>query len=131
MKNFRLFRAAGVVSLSAIPALAIIVALLTVAAAPLAAQSAGTAIGISLAPPPHKGVWLKAEVVHADARSMIVREQGNPLSIHTFTYAEPIQAPMQKIAEAGGYQYGDHVNILYLPGGQVALKIHGKPSKPS
>lgn len=101
------------------------------APAPLYAQAAGTAIAISTQRPPSKGVWLKAEIVHADARSMMVREQGNPLAIHTFTYAEPIQAPMQKIAEAGGYQYGDHVRILYVPGGQVALRVHGKPSKPS
>jgi hypothetical protein len=106
-------------------------ALLMIVATPAGAQSAGTSITLST-PTIHKGnIWLKGEVVHADARSIMVREQGNPLSIHTFTYAEPIQGQMQQIAEAGGYQYGDHVKILYFPGQQIALKIHGKPSKPS
>ncbi len=37
---------------------------------------------------------------------------------------------MQKIFDAGGYQYGDKVAILYKPGSTVALRIAGKPSKP-
>jgi hypothetical protein len=37
---------------------------------------------------------------------------------------------MQKILDAGGYQYGDKVEILYTPGSTVALRIQGKPSKP-
>jgi hypothetical protein len=36
---------------------------------------------------------------------------------------------MQKIADRGGYQYGDKVSILHDPGKTVALKVHGKPSK--
>ena len=61
---------------------------------------------------------------------LIVREQGNQLSIHTFTYADDIQGRMEQISEAGGYQYGDHVKIMYQPGQLVALKVRGKPSKP-
>ena len=119
MKNFRVLLIAATA------------VLLMIVAAPAGAQSAGTSITLST-PPIHKGnVWLKADVVDADARSIMVRERGNPLAIHTFTYDEPIQPHMQKIAEAGGYQYGDHVKILYFPGQQVALKITGKPSKPS
>jgi hypothetical protein len=37
---------------------------------------------------------------------------------------------MQALLDKGGYQYGDKVNILYQSGGTVALRIHGKPSKP-
>lgn len=73
--------------------------------------------------------WMRAEVIHADARSIIVREQGNERMIHTFTYADNLQGRMQQIQDAGGYQYGDKVKILYQKGQTVALKIHGRPSK--
>jgi hypothetical protein len=77
-----------------------------------------------------KRVWLKAEVIHADANSMIVRERANERMLHTFTYSPGIQDAMQKIMDAGGYQSGDKVKILYLQGQTVALKVHGKFSKP-
>ena len=37
---------------------------------------------------------------------------------------------MQAVLDKGGFQYGDKVNILFQPGQTVALRIHGKPSKP-
>jgi hypothetical protein len=67
-------------------------------------------------------------VVHADANTMVVREQGNELALHTFTYAENLQGPMRQISEAGGYQNGDKVKILYKQGQTVALRIKGRPS---
>jgi hypothetical protein len=75
-------------------------------------------------------LWLRAEVIHADAHSMVVREQDNERMIHTFTYADALQERMQQIQDAGGYQYGDKVKILYQRGQTMALKIHGRPSKP-
>ena len=75
-----------------------------------------------------KGNWLKAEVVHADSHSIIVREQANSLAIHAFTYAPQLQDTMQKAEDQSGYQYGDKVKILFHPGDTVALKINGKPS---
>lgn len=75
--------------------------------------------------------WLKAEVLHADGNSMVVAEQDNQRVIHTFTYADKVKAQISKINDKGGYQYGDKIKILYVPGSTVALKIHGKPSKPS
>jgi len=77
------------------------------------------------------GTWMKAEFLHADGNSMVVSEQGNERVIHTFTYSDQVKAKMQKIIDAGGYQYGDKIKILYTPGSTVALKIHGKPSKSS
>jgi hypothetical protein len=74
-------------------------------------------------------VWLKAEVVHADARTIIVREKASELTIHTFTYAPNIQDHMQNLEDKGGFQSGDKIKIQYMPGQTVALKIHGKPSK--
>ena len=76
-----------------------------------------------------KGNWLKAEVIHADSNSMIVREQVNGMMIHTFTYTPELQAAMAKFLDQGGYQYGDKVQILYQQGQTVALRVRGKPSK--
>ena len=77
-----------------------------------------------------KGSWLKGEVIHADANSIIVREQDNGMMIHTFTYTPDLQPRMQQILDQGGYQYGDKVRILYQNGQNVALQVRGKPSKP-
>lgn len=77
-----------------------------------------------------KAVWLKAEVVHADRHSLIVREQENPLVIRTFTYSQRLQPQIEKLADQGGYQPGDRIQVLCVPGQTVALKIRGKPSKP-
>ncbi len=77
--------------------------------------------------------WLRAEVVHFDSNSIVVREQGNDMAIHTLTYTAELQSKMQALAGRGGYQYGDRVKILLQStqtGELVALKIHGKPSKP-
>ncbi len=112
----------------AVTLLAMVAALLG-ASAPLHAQSAGTNITIETTHK-FKTVWLKGEVIHADSRSMMVREHDNPLYIHTFTYAEGIQGSMEHISNSGGYQYGDKVKIQYMPGQLVALKVRGKPSKP-
>ena len=75
-----------------------------------------------------KMIWLKAVVVHADAHSMTVRERGNELALHTFTYSADMQDGMRQISDAGGYQYGDKVKILYKQGQTVAQRIKGKPS---
>jgi hypothetical protein len=77
-----------------------------------------------------KGNWLKAEVIHFDSNSMIVREEANERVLHTFTYAPELKDKMQLILDRGGYQYGDKVKILFQPGQTVALKIVGRPSKP-
>lgn len=82
------------------------------------------------ATPSVKGNWLKAEVIHADSNSMVVREQGNGLVIHTFTFTPDLHTKMQKVLDQGGYQYGDKVQILYQHGQTVALRVRGKPSKP-
>ena len=37
---------------------------------------------------PAKAVWLKAEVIHADRNILIVREVGNEMAIHTFTFSD-------------------------------------------
>jgi hypothetical protein len=96
----------------------------------LAGQTASAPIVVKSSPSSSaKAIWLKAEVIHADLNSMIVREQGNSMMIHTFTYAPQVQTQMQRIVDQGGYQYGDKIMILCQHGQEVALKLRGKPSK--
>lgn len=80
---------------------------------------------------PKGGEWLKGEVIYADAQSIIVRERDNERMIHTFTIAPALKGRMQAIVDGGGYQYGDKVKILHQHGQTEALKVSGKPSKPS
>jgi hypothetical protein len=76
-----------------------------------------------------KPVWLKAQFIHADNHTLMVREQANQMNVHTFTYADKAQRKMSKILDAGGYQTGDAIKILWMAGGSEALDIKGKPSK--
>jgi hypothetical protein len=96
------------------------------AAAPIISEIISS---VSAKPKP-QGNWLKAEVIHADSNTIIVREQANGMMIHTFNFALELKDKMQAILDHGGFQYGDKVSILFQPGQTVALKIHGKPSKP-
>ncbi|HYL45497.1 MAG TPA: hypothetical protein VEU52_00580 [Candidatus Limnocylindrales bacterium] len=100
------------------------------APAPARAQSIGIAQPIIVKQSPPKGVWLKAEVIHADSTSIMVRDQESERKIYTFSYSEKIQGHMDKIMAKGGYQSGDKVKIRYVPGYALALDIKGKPSKP-
>lgn len=129
MMKYRIFAAliapAALLAISATPARA---------QAPVAVAAAASMVSdvistITLRPKPH-GNWLKAEVIHADSNSIIVREQENGMMIHTFTFAAPLKDKMSAIADKGGYQYGDKVKIRFTPGQTEALEIKGKPSKP-
>jgi hypothetical protein len=51
------------------------------------------------------------------------------MNIHTFTYADKAQRKMSKILDAGGYQTGDSIKVLWMAGSSEALDIKGKPSK--
>jgi hypothetical protein len=79
---------------------------------------------------PAKAVWLKAEVVHADRHTLIVRELDNGMAIHTFTFSENAKNKMEEVQDEGGYQTGDRVKVLWIPGSGEALRIKGRPSKP-
>jgi hypothetical protein len=80
-------------------------------------------------PIPEGSEWLKVEVIHADAVSLIVREQANGMAIHTFNFSSDLQPKMQAMLDKGGFQYGDKISILFMQGQTVALRIHGRPSK--
>jgi hypothetical protein len=78
---------------------------------------------------PVKAQWLKAEVIHADQHTIMVREADNEMKVHTFTYADKARDKIDKILDQGGYQTGDRVKIRSMPGGTEALDIKGRPSK--
>ncbi len=101
---------------------------LAVVAPVMRAQDINTAAPIVVKQKPGKAIWMKATVVHADAVSLIVREQGNEMAIHTFNYSDQAKAKMQDIIAAGGYQNGDHIKVLWLPGTETAIKFKGRPS---
>jgi hypothetical protein len=79
-----------------------------------------------------KPVVFRGEVLHQLPNSITVRnlDPDHPREVRTFSYADDLKNQMQKIFDAGGYQYGDKIEILYKPGSTVALRIAGKPSKP-
>jgi hypothetical protein len=98
-------------------------------AAPIIAKAIDTITSRPNANPNHE--WLKGEVIHADSQTIIVSEQGNERMIHTFTVSPALKDHMQSIVDRGGYQYGDKVKILHDHGQTVALKVSGRPSKPT
>jgi hypothetical protein len=111
-------------------ALASLAAGMLISAAPARAQ-------MSASPPivvnqkPEKAVWMKAVVIRADARTIMVSEEENSLMILTFAYSEKAREKMEKILNNGpGFQSGDKVRILHLPNSNEALDFKGKPSKP-
>jgi hypothetical protein len=112
-------------------AFALLAAGLALGAAPAFAQgtSVDTAAPIVVKQKAVKPVWLKAEVIHADRLSMMVRDEANGMNIHTFTYSDKAREKMEAILSAGGYQYGDKIKIRYMPGKTEALEIRGAPSK--
>jgi hypothetical protein len=109
-----------------------ILAIVALAAAALALSSSAraqtTESPMVVGQTPAKHVWMKAEVVHADANSIIVREEGNGMMVHTFTFTPQLKSKMQRIFDAGGYQNGDHVRIRFEQGQTVALDVRGRPS---
>jgi hypothetical protein len=124
MKTFRI-----------LPALAILAAGVAFTSAPAKAQASSseplnTSSSIIVKQKAAKPIWLKAEVIHADQLTLLVREEDNGLNIHTFTYSDKAREKIQAVLEAGGYQYGDKIKVRYMPGKTEALDIRGEPSKP-
>jgi hypothetical protein len=129
MKNCKsivtmLFCAAAALAVAAPPARA---QLTEPARTPISTDS-GTPIAVKQKPA--KAGWLRAEVIHADRHTLIVREEGNGMEIHSFTFSEKAKDKIEQVQDEGGYQSGDHVRILWIPGSSEALNIKGRPSKP-
>jgi hypothetical protein len=134
MKNYRIFGSslvlAGALAFSGSPAHAQVAEAAAAAANVVAPVVVKVVDTVTRKKDPEGSNWLKAEVVHADSHTIIVREQKNGMAIHTFNFAPALQDKMQAILDRGGFQYGDKIGILYMPGQTVALRIHGRPSKP-
>ncbi len=135
MKNYKILgislALAMALTLSASPARAQVPQAVETAAATVVEPIVTKIINAVIPEPTPKGSnWLKAEVIHADAQTIIVREQKNGMMIHTFNFSPEMKDRMQAILDSGGFQYGDKVGILFMPGQTIALRIHGKPSKP-
>ncbi len=106
-------------------------AVLGAVAAPARAQiDISKPIAIKTIKPKPKLARFQGEVLHANPLAITVRSRENERAIRTFTYAPKVKEQMQQILDRGGYQYGDKVEIRYEAGGDVALRIKGKPSKP-
>jgi hypothetical protein len=136
MKNYKILGISlalgmALTLLSASPARAQVPQAVETAAATVVAPIVTKIVNAVIPQPTPKGSnWLKAEVIHADSQTIIVREQKNGMMIHTFNFSPELKDRMQAILDNGGFQYGDKVGILLMPGQTVALRIHGKPSKP-
>jgi hypothetical protein len=76
-----------------------------------------------------KPIWLKAQVIHVNQDSIVVRESDHPMIVHTFTFSTKMAEVMEKVRSEGGFQRGDEVRIEHEPGKDEALTIRGRPSK--
>jgi hypothetical protein len=102
---------------------------------PIAVPIAETAIPIIVnTVKPHKGPQspkFEGTVVNATVAQITVRAIGNDMAIQTFALTPVASAKMVAIIDKGGYQYGDKVTVFFDPDSKAALKVKGKPSKPS
>jgi hypothetical protein len=83
---------------------------------------------------PNKGPQppkFEGTVVNATVAQITVRAKGNDMAIQTFPLTPDASAKMLQIIDKGGYQYGDKVTVFFDPDSKKALKVKGKPSKPS
>jgi hypothetical protein len=112
----------------------------SVAIAALTAAAIICAIGVSAvlstsaaaqtpAPQPRM-MRYRGTVVTANGAAIILRNPANPHEQVTFSYSPMVRAEMVKVLSAGGFQYGDKLTVDFVEGSTVALKLHGKPSKP-
>ncbi|MBZ5700704.1 MAG: hypothetical protein LAN84_02525 [Acidobacteriia bacterium] len=103
------------------------------AQAPIVVDTAVPIIVQAVKPKPKASKYAKFQgtVMHANAAQITVRGIENELAVRTFSLSQPLSEKMVQIIERGGYQYGDKVTIVFDPVTQQAVKIKGKPSKPS
>lgn len=106
--------------------------------APIAAAAAETAIDTAVpivvnTIKPKKDPHPKFEgtFVNATVAQITVRAKDNELALQTFPLSDVASAKMLQIIDKGGYQYGDKVTVFYDPDTKKAVKVKGKPSKPS
>ncbi len=134
MLNYRgIFVAAALCALwggAALPAAAQIPTSLIPVAVDTAVPIAINAVKPKPKPLPAGIVRYEGFVMHANTAQITVRAKGSDMTLKTFTLSPDASTRMQQIVDRGGYQYGDHVTIIYNTANEMALKIKGKPSRP-
>ena len=92
------------------------------------AQTVSPPVKVSLTKP--KKEKFKAEVLHVTRVAITVRSRDNFNLVRTFTYDTKLAAKMgKKFDENKIYQHGDRVVIVFVAGGDTAVKIKGKPGQ--
>jgi len=95
---------------------------------PAAGQTVAPAIKVS-APKPKKEKF-KGEVLFATRAAITVRSRDNLNLVRTFTYDTKLSKKINKqFDENKIYQHGDRVEVVYFAGGDLALKVKGKPKQ--
>lgn len=93
---------------------------------PAVAQTVAPAIKVS-SPKPKKEKF-KGEVLHATRVAITVRSRDNFNLVRTFSYDTKLSKKINEQFDKNKlYQHGDRVEIIYVAGGDMALKIKGKP----
>src|SRR5271170_8023040 len=99
MKNFK-FIISGLLCAAAVLAVEAPSARAQVATEPLRTPvSTDTNTPVVVKQKPAKAVWLRAEVIHSDRRTLIVRELGNGMEIHTFTFSEKAKDKIEQVLD--------------------------------
>lgn len=95
---------------------------------PVATQTVSAPVKISKIKP--KKEKFKGEVLLATRVAITVRSRENSNLVRTFTYDTKLAAKVgKKFDENKLYQHGDRVVIVYIAGGDTAVKIKGKPGQ--
>jgi len=109
-------------------ALALCGALLASFTPEASAQTGATQAPAAQDPQTHKIIKMHFVVEHMLLQSLQVHSVTDMRDLRTFSYSPKIRDKMQRIMNAGGYQFGDKVVIWYGRDTDLALKIKGKPS---
>jgi hypothetical protein len=72
----------------------------------------------------------KGQVLHFNNQQITVQSTENTYFVRTFKFSAKLAGEMQKLADRGGYQPGDKIEIEFESGSDVAVRVKGKPSKP-
>lgn len=92
------------------------------------AQTVSPPVKVSTTKP--KKETFKAEVLHVTRVAITVRSRDNFNLVRTFTYDPKLAAKMgKKFDDNKIYEHGDRVEIVYVAGGDTAVKIKGKPGQ--
>jgi hypothetical protein len=109
-------------------ALALCGALLASFTPEASAQAPAAQAPAAQTPQTHKIIKTHFVVEHMLLQSLQVHSVNDTRDLRTFSYSPKIRDKMQRILNAGGYQFGDKVVIWYGRDTELALNIKGRPS---